>query len=158
MSIPLKGQQGFQKQVYCKNGHKYDEVGRTSRGACRTCINKWKKDNFFKYRSKPSNRWSFAKKENKRRNFEFLIPLEEYILLISKKCFYCNDKIGCVSKETGIGLDRINNKKGYTLNNVVPCCGDCNYHRQDTWTVEEAKIAINAVLQFRGIENELSRV
>lgn len=26
----------------------------------------------------------------------------------------------------GYGLDRMDNTKDYTLNNVIPCCGDCN--------------------------------
>jgi hypothetical protein len=151
MSIPLKGQRGFQKQVLCKNGHNYDEVGRSLGGSCRVCLNEWKRKNFLKSRRKPGSRWSFCKYQAKKFKFEFSIPFEEYSILIQQKCFYCDDKIGCVAKETGRGLDRIDNNKGYTIDNVLPCCGDCNFHKQDTWTVQEAKVAIQAVLYFRGI-------
>lgn len=29
-----------------------------------------------------------------------------------------------------MGVDRINNDKGYTIDNVVTCCGDCNYMKR----------------------------
>jgi len=35
-------------------------------------------------------------------------------------CYYCGDNI-----ET-IGLDRLNNTKGYSLDNIVSCCTPCN--------------------------------
>ena len=36
-------------------------------------------------------------------------------------CSYCDNKIN------ELGIDRIDNKMGYTLNNVVPCCSRCNF-------------------------------
>ena len=38
-----------------------------------------------------------------------------------KPCYYCGSII-----ET-VGVDRVDNNKGYTLDNVVPCCSKCNY-------------------------------
>jgi 5-methylcytosine-specific restriction endonuclease McrA len=35
-------------------------------------------------------------------------------------CHYCGNKI------IGVGLDRIDSSIGYTIENCVPCCKDCN--------------------------------
>lgn len=32
---------------------------------------------------------------------------------------------------TGNGIDRVDNLRGYTLDNVVPCCRDCNRMKMD---------------------------
>ena len=48
-------------------------------------------------------------------------------------CYYCNLELN----ETGIGLDRLDNKNGYNIDNVVPCCGPCNYTRGNRFTVKE---------------------
>jgi len=29
------------------------------------------------------------------------------------------------------GLDRVDSSRGYVHGNVVPCCGECNYAKQD---------------------------
>jgi hypothetical protein len=60
-------------------------------------------------------------------------------------CIYC----GLLIRATGSGLDRIDNSKDYTIDNVNPCCGTCNDIRGDNLTVEEMKVAMNAVLQHR---------
>lgn len=67
------------------------------------------------YRSKFSQyRWS-AKHSNR----EFKLTLEQFKKCISKPCHYCG--LSCAS-----GIDRKDNKIGYTLGNVLPCCWTCN--------------------------------
>jgi len=95
----------------------------------------------------PNIRLSVAKYRAKKRKLEFSISLNDYTRLLKNPCYYCGQIT--FGFEVGCGLDRINNKKGYILGNVLPCCGDCNTHRQDTWTVEEMKIAIEAIRKFR---------
>jgi hypothetical protein len=63
-----------------------------------------------------------------------------------KGCHYC---FSSLLTETGIGLDRINNNLGYSLDNVLPCCGNCNKIRQDKLTVEEMKVAMSAIINYR---------
>lgn len=29
------------------------------------------------------------------------------------------------------GIDRVDNNKGYTITNSVPCCKDCNFAKRD---------------------------
>lgn len=50
---------------------------------------------------------------------------------ITKACHYCGSMPSSVSNENNgafvySGLDRLRNDKGYTLENTVPCCRQCN--------------------------------
>ena len=60
----------------------------------------------------------------KRRNLIFTLTLEEFEDFYGGNCYYCGEEID------GIGLDRIDNEKGYTKDNVVRCCGKCNFMKQ----------------------------
>lgn len=57
----------------------------------------------------------------KKRNLDFSLTLEDIKKLWNSNCTYCGTKI------LTIGLDRINNTKGYSLKNITPCCKDCNF-------------------------------
>ncbi len=48
-------------------------------------------------------------------------------------CHYCGEPI----KLTCYGLDRKDNSRGYTLDNVVPSCFPCNASKLDRFTYEE---------------------
>ena len=61
--------------------------------------------------------------------------------IFSKECIYCGEKDWRL-----LGCDRINNKKGHTMDNVVPCCKRCNSVRMDKFTVDEMK-EIGAVIK-----------
>ena len=59
------------------------------------------------------------------------ISVWEFVDLIKKgKCYYCGSK-----KE--LGFDRVDNKKGHSLDNYVICCHLCNMTRGDRFTVEQ---------------------
>lgn len=54
---------------------------------------------------------------------EFVLSQEEYELLRKGKCTYCKRP----STDTHHnGIDRINSEMGYTIENCIPCCHDCN--------------------------------
>lgn len=55
--------------------------------------------------------------------------LKEHVT--DKPCFYCD------TIDAPRGADRIDNDKGHTKSNVVPCCKLCNKTRNDHFTVEE---------------------
>lgn len=72
----------------------------------------------------------------------FELNIEQFHEITQKNCIYC----GCnpknvIKKETKTkgertfiynGIDRVDNSKGYTLENSVPCCGTCNLMKKDT--------------------------
>lgn len=94
---------------------------------------------------KPKTRYTKCVNYSKSRQIEFNLTLEEYSALCNLPCYYCSD----VKYNSGYGLDRIDNNKGYTIENVIPCCGDCNVTRSDIYTVEETKVMIEALLEYR---------
>jgi hypothetical protein len=79
------------------------------------------------------------------RNLEFKLNLDEYIRLSLSKCFYCGcqgnssfrkPKSGLLKRSSKhelfvCGIDRMNNKMGYNIDNCVSCCKDCNFMKSD---------------------------
>ena len=63
----------------------------------------------------------------KRRDLTFTLTLEQAYELSQAQCYYC-ERVG-VNLVRGfkyVGMDRIENDKGYTFDNVVSCCKVCN--------------------------------
>lgn len=74
----------------------------------------------------------------KDRNLSFEISKEDFRSLIEKECFYCGKEpeIHYTSKNLRgkykwNGVDRVDNTKGYSLSNCVPCCKQCNFSKRD---------------------------
>ena len=77
--------------------------------------------------------YGMMKWQAKKRPIEFTLSRDDYLKLTQLPCHYCGAP---PSNTTGLqevngqcrysGLDRVDNSKGYTLGNVVPCCHDCN--------------------------------
>jgi hypothetical protein len=91
-----------------------------------------------------------AKKE-----LEFTLTKQDFLDITSKPCFYCG-KLPSMSaswqKSNGVyiynGIDRVDNSKGYILENCVPCCKDCNYSK-GTKTVNEFYEHIRRVYSYK---------
>jgi hypothetical protein len=73
------------------------------------------------------------KRGAKKRNLEFTLTKDEFYSLVTKNCYYCNSEPLQVRKSKTNsgdfmynGIDRVDSKKGYILDNVVSCCGRCN--------------------------------
>jgi hypothetical protein len=72
---------------------------------------------------------------------------EELFLLIQRNCFYCDIKPKNKTYRHLLkynGVDRLDNTKGYFVNNCVPCCEWCNKGKMDK-TVSEFINWINSV-------------
>jgi hypothetical protein len=53
-------------------------------------------------------------------------------------CHYCSKPVDWKPHgDTGYNLDRKNNSLGYSVENCVVCCGDCNKLKGDRFTYEE---------------------
>jgi len=84
------------------------------------------------------------KRRAKNKKIEFSIPFETFKALTSQNCVYCkseplqeiyqrkssSDNIE-YTKYSYNGLDRIDSSLGYTIDNVVPCCGICNTAKRE---------------------------
>lgn len=93
-------------------------------------------------------RFTSAKNSAVTRGKSWDISFEDFEKLIILPCSYCNNEIGS-GANYGSGLDRVDNSIDYTIANVIPCCKICNSTRNKYFTIEETKIAIQAILQYR---------
>jgi len=71
----------------------------------------------------------------RRRGHEWSMSKEAAIKLFTSNCHYCDSPPSNKSNFGGNGevvyngIDRIDNTKGYTPNNCVACCKQCNYFK-----------------------------
>jgi hypothetical protein len=61
----------------------------------------------------------------KRKDIAFELSEEQFDKFYRKDCFYCGSLIPL------IGIDRMENDKGYEIGNVVSCCRFCNMMKKD---------------------------
>lgn len=71
----------------------------------------------------------FAKLKDKAkvRNIKITLTFKQFCRLRKKTCRYCDKSL----PEAGYGVDRLNNKLGYSVKNSVPCCTKCNKAKMD---------------------------
>ena len=75
----------------------------------------------------------------RKRGYEFSLTRTEFLKIINQSCYWC----GFSGK---VGVDRLDNKKGYTTENSVPSCKICNYAKNDM-TVQEWEEWINRMIK-----------
>jgi len=72
----------------------------------------------------------------KKRGYDFDLSISDCKLLFSSECNYCGDLLSNIYTKSYYdflynGIDRVDNNKGYTVDNVVSCCRDCNRMKMD---------------------------
>ena len=103
----------------------------------------WLKENG----NKPKVRFDKAKSNVKTKTKKpWILTFEQYDKIINNPCHYCEADI---SNERGSGLDRLDNSRGYEIDNVVPACKACNIARNTHFTHDEWVIGVRAILEFR---------
>ena len=120
------------KHTLGRSGKKY------KRTECNYCCNQKLKE---KTKIKYSNEWftrKFCKlKRNaKLREKRFDITKDQYIQLYKEndKCFFCEE----VEIKKTIG--RVNNSKGYIINNIVICCMKCNVLKRNILIDDKSRL------------------
>lgn len=68
------------------------------------------------------------------------LTLEDVRRIIQSPCIYCGDK-------GDVGLDRIDNSIGHSVENILPCCSVCNKARSDFFSVEEMMTIIGPAIR-----------
>ena len=91
------------------------------------------------------------KRHAKKRGYNFELTKEQFEEITQKDCFYCGAKPNNIRKAYGYngnyiynGIDRVDNTKNYTIDNVVPCCKICNIAKNNL-TLQEFKDWIKKV-------------
>lgn len=103
----------------------------------------------------------------KKRGFEWLLSYEDFVRISTKACLYCGfepKKWDCMTNSPSLkkdspnvdardyeiyftGVDRYDSKLGYTVENSVPCCKNCNRAKSDM-SFEEFKKHIKNIYQW----------
>lgn len=89
------------------------------------------------------------KRSAKQRDIPWFLTKDEFASFWKKPCYYCGDLIST------IGLDRIDSSKGYTLQNIVPCCSQCNTIKLD-YSQEEFITKIKKIWEHTQRSREIS--
>jgi len=90
-----------------------------------------------------------------KRGLDFELTFEEFVSIMEQDCHYCGASPEVREYELQYmqktqkpwahnGVDRVDSNKGYTIDNVVPCCPKCNYAKHEM-TEEEFKIWIERI-------------
>lgn len=91
-------------------------------GYCRTCnfLHRLESVGRNPYRFK----YGILKHTSKKKGISLELNAEEYSSFVGRPCSYCGSSL--LKNPFGYGLDRINYKKGYSVDNCVSCCWACN--------------------------------
>ncbi len=96
-----------------------------------------------KYLATPKGKFQLLRNNARSRKIEFKLTSEEFVDWFSRQskiCFYCgitlNEGNG-VREINSMTVDRCDNNKGYTLDNIVLCCIRCNKIKSNDLTKSE---------------------
>jgi hypothetical protein len=85
---------------------------------------------------------------------EFNLTSMEFLEIISNNCYICGKES---NDEHLNGIDRIDNDKGYNLDNVSSCCGECNYMKKN-YDLEEFFEKMNKIYENKSSDDEIDNV
>lgn len=86
------------------------------------------------------------------KNIEFYLSKEKFREITKQNCFYCGAEPQQIARKDREypyvynGIDRVDNTKGYSDDNIVPCCGTCNKMKL-TMSTEEFKEKILSIVK-----------
>lgn len=145
---PIKKKQ-YQKEWGKKNNKKVWER-RKNDSAYKIYAKLYMKEYNKKNDKSPRKRFTTTRWQAKKRNLEFTISLEEFMLEISKPCVYCDNLLGEKSIYAS-GLDRKDNQNGYIAGNICSCCWICNSIKGEHLSFEEMKEVVKVIVKMRNL-------
>jgi len=77
-----------------------------------------------RYRKTLQGKYKSLRNSAKQRNYKLELSFKQFCEVIDNPCVYCGET------EERIGVDRIDNSVGYTLENSAPCCKICNFMKR----------------------------
>lgn len=92
------------------------------------CELKHMENNSNQFKNSFSSLLKFYKDRASRKNIPFLLTDEQFNIIRTMNCYLCNKPTNSNHLN---GIDRIDSKKGYDLENCVPCCAGCNYLKKE---------------------------
>lgn len=110
--------------------------------------------------------WGTYKSLAKKRGYDFSLDFETFQSLTKQNCFYCGKEPSQVLKprEYGTqepyiynGVDRVDNTKGYNVNNTVPCCGMCNSFKSN-YSKEQFIEHCNNIYNFQNSKRQTEMI
>jgi hypothetical protein len=123
MSYNIEEKKLYNRNYYIKNRNRILKASSKWRNDQTADIYKKMRDYYYNYARNPNGIYRIYKSNAKKRQIEFLLTLEQFLVFWQKDCYYCGIKIKT------IGLDRVNSFNGYKIDNIVPCCSKCNYSK-----------------------------
>jgi hypothetical protein len=97
-------------------------------------------------------RFAYVRRSALGKGKSWSLTKEQYEPLVVLPCAYCE----CENNvQAGIGLDRLDNSRGYDIDNVVSCCIECNIARGDRFTPEEMKLIGAAIAEVKRLRATL---
>lgn len=135
-----------QELFLCGCGNKFEtvisaiKIGHTRSCGClkkKSCRNRPYKPNNIRAKNQIFIRY---KRGAKQRGHIFDLTLNDVNIITQMPCNYCgtiNSNCLILTTTNGIrkyhynGIDRVDNNLGYTSNNIVPCCNQCNHAKRD---------------------------
>lgn len=84
---------------------------------------------------------ALCKRLDSEKGFNTNLTRDFVIIALTKPCVYCG--------YPSTGLDRLDNTKGHTEDNCVPCCKECNNARMDNFSYEEMKILGKTIKEIK---------
>lgn len=85
---------------------------------------------YKKIENQPKRVYARTKRQAEFRKINWDLSFEDFMSLWQKPCAYCGGEI------ITIGIDRVDSTKGYSLENIKPCCGWCNTMKLNHTTEE----------------------
>lgn len=96
-----------------------------------------------KKKDKISKMLSAYRLKDKKHGYIFDLPRDHFEKnILSQPCTYCGST-------ENVGCDRKDNKKGHTIENVIPACYTCNAVRNNHFTVDEMKMIGSVIAKIK---------